>query len=129
MSINPEEQSTVQRLKYEDLYRRIGEALSKGHDFECVGAEQIALLRWRTELAAKRVYNSKEPYPYRRRGNLYTLSYNDYLRWEAYLTFCGVHGLDPRREAHKYGFGPPPAAKANETKDDATAAPSAGVRS
>jgi hypothetical protein len=100
-------EAAVQAAKYQDLMERIDRAKALGHDLILRGARQIALYRFQDERRFKAVF-SKERYPYTRDGAIYTLSVAIAERWQQYLIYCSVHGLDPIREAAKHGFGPPP---------------------
>jgi hypothetical protein len=97
----------IQAAKYRELCDRIAQARARGEDFELRGAKEIALFRWKDERKFKWVFR-KGRAPYTRDGVIYCLSVDTFDRWQQFLVFCSVHGLDPIREAHKYGFGPPP---------------------
>lgn len=114
---------TEQIHQYGELCRKIAEARSRGEDFLLRGAKQIALFRWKNSKKAKRVYSSKEPYPYAKHGNTYTLSVETAERWERYLEYCKLRRIDPLRHLEKYGFGPSPneAAPATAQRRDAAA--------
>jgi hypothetical protein len=99
-------ESAIQAAKYGELCALIAEARARGEDFELRGAKQIALFRWKDERKFKWVFR-KTRVPYTRDGVIYCLSVNTWERWQQFLEFCSVHGLDPAREADKYGFGPP----------------------
>jgi len=88
------------------LCERIAQAKERGEDFELRGAKEISLFRWKTEHKFKRVYR-KSRAPYTRDGLVFCLSVSTWERWQKFLTYCSVHGLDPAREAGKHGFGPP----------------------
>jgi hypothetical protein len=107
--VNPSE-ATIQATKYAELCASIAEARARGEDFELRGAKQIALFRWKDERKFKWVLRKGRD-PYTRDGVIYCLSVITWERWRQFLIFCSVHGLDPAREAHKYGFGPPSQSK------------------
>lgn len=109
MSHSPtiDQEAIIQAAKYKALCDLIAQAKQRGEDFELRGAKQIALYRWKSELKFRWVFK-KSRVPYTRDGAIICLSVETYERWVQYLIFCSIHGLDPVREAGKYGFGPPP---------------------
>lgn len=102
-------EAAIQAEKYRELCARIAEARAREEDFELRGAKEIALFRWKDERKFKWVFR-KGRAPYTRDGVIHCLSVMTWERWQQFLVFCSVHGLDPVREAHKHGFGPPPKA-------------------
>jgi hypothetical protein len=118
-------EDAIQATKYQELCKLIAEARSRGEDFVCRGAKQIALLRWKDERKFKRVYG-KERYPYTVHAGIFHLSADTFERWEQYLEFSKLRGFDPFREAEKYGFGPPSAKKKQNDGGDGT--PPAAMR-
>ena len=112
MQVNPslDPETAIQAAKYRELCDRIAEARARGEDLELRGAKEIALFRWKDERRFKWVFR-KARAPYTRDGVIYCLSVDTWDRWQKFLVFCSVHGLDPAREAEKHGFGPPPKAK------------------
>jgi hypothetical protein len=99
-------ETAAQAAKYRDLLERIAQAKARGQDFELRGAKQIALFRWGDERKLKWVFK-KSRAPYTRDGVIICLSVETWGRWQKHCEYCSIHGLDPVREAHKFGFGPP----------------------